>query len=233
MRQGGDHVSRSRLGVAGDRLVQALRVLAPFPGGHAAGIDGFHAVGLRRPDLPGGHVLGAFEFARLDEVEQDFVVGHQHAAGAIDDRRIVQLLVRVPGGENGYGRLVHGRPAHAGVEIAGNIGGRRRSADAAAAHGSANHGRIATVILGNHRPREIERGAGDVRVNINPARKDDHAGGVDGASAFDIGDDAAIRDADVTDLAVNAVCRVVDRPALDPQHWYSACSVRPVDATND
>ena len=39
---------------------------------------------------------------------------------------------------------------------------------------------------------EVEGGAGDVRVNVHAAGEDDHAGGVDGAAALDVGDDPAV-----------------------------------------
>ena len=68
---------------------------------------------------------------------------------------------------------------------------------------------------------EVERGAGDVRVDVHAAGEDDHAGRVDGAAALDVGDDAAVGDADVLDHAVDAVGGVVDLAAGDPQHELS------------
>ena len=70
------------------------------------------------------------------------------------------------------------------------------------------------MILRGHRPGEVERGAGDVGVDIHAAGEDDHAGRVDHAAALDLGDDAAVRDADVLDHAVDAVRGIVDLAAV-------------------
>ena len=57
--------------------------------------------------------------------------------------------------------------------------------------------------------------AGDVGVDVHPAGKDDHSGGVDGtnAVAVDRRDDAPIGDADISLLAVDVVGRIKDSPA--------------------
>ena len=128
--QAGDDLRRRDLAVAGDRLVQLLGVLAPLPGRDAAGVDRLDAVDLGRPDEPGDDVLGPLELAGFQQVEDDLVVGHQQAAGLVDDRRVAQLFVRVLGGEDRHRRLDDGGVAHAGVEVAGGEGGRRRPADA-------------------------------------------------------------------------------------------------------
>ena len=52
---------------------------------------------------------------------------------------------------------------------------------------------------------KLRAAAGDVRVNVDAAGEDDHARGVDRAAAVDVGDDPAVGDADVLDLAVDAV----------------------------
>ncbi len=163
-------------------------------------------------------MAGALQFAGLDEVQQDFVVGHQDAARLIDDGRVAQLLVGVLGGQDRHGGLVDRRPAHAGVEVAGDVGRGGGAADAAAADGGADRRVVAAVVLRDHGAGEVQGGAGDVRVDIDAAGEDDHAGGVDGAAALDLRDDAAVRDADVADLAVDAVGGVVNPPVCDPQH---------------
>ena len=84
------------------------------------------------------------------------------------------------------------------------------------------------VILRGHRAGEVERGAGDVRVDIDAAGKDDHAGRVDRAAALDVGDDPAVGDADVLDHAVDAVGGIVDFPAGDSQHGVSVVGSRSV-----
>ena len=127
LRQARDDLARRDLAVAVDRLVKLLGVLAPLPGRDAAGIDRLDAVRLGRPDQPGDDVLGPLELAGLEQVEHDLVVGHQHAAGLVDDGRVAQFLVRVLGGEDRHGRFVDRRVAHAGVEVAGGERGRRRA----------------------------------------------------------------------------------------------------------
>src|SRR6266511_2851873 len=77
------------------------------------------------------------------------------------------------------------------------------------------------VILRGDAPGEVHRGAGDVGVDVDPAREDDHAARVDRAAALDLGDDPAIRDAHVLEHAVYPVRRIVDPTARYPQHGVS------------
>src|SRR5207247_219636 len=128
---------------------------------------------LGRPDVPGNDVAGAFQLAGLQQVEDDLVVGHQDAARLVDDGGVAQLLVGVPGRQDRDGGLVDRRVTQPRIEVAGHEGGRRRAADAAAADLSANEGGVAAVVFRDHRPREVEGGAGDVGVNVNPAGEDD------------------------------------------------------------
>src|SRR5262249_60760453 len=128
------------------------------------GFDGLPPVRLRRPDVPRQDVSGPFQLALLDQVEQDLVVGHEHAARLVHDGRVAQLLVGVPGGQDGDGRLVDGRVAEAGVEVAGDVRGWGGPADAAPADGGADEGGVPPVVLRDHRPGEVEGRAGDVGV---------------------------------------------------------------------
>ena len=70
------------------------------------------------------------------------------------------------------------------------------------------------------RPRaKLRARAGDVGVDVDAAGKDDHAGRVDRAAAASTSATMRpSRDADVLDDAVDAVGRIVDLPAGDPQH---------------
>ncbi len=113
--QAGDDRARRHFAVAIDRLGQRLGVFAPLPGGDAAGIDRLDAIGLGRPDQPGDDILGPLHVAGFQQVQDDFVIGHQDAASLIDDRRIAQFFVSVLGGENRYSGLDDGGLAHAGV----------------------------------------------------------------------------------------------------------------------
>src|SRR5262249_200279 len=161
----------------------------------------------------------------LDQVKQDLVVRHQHAAGLVDDGRVAQLLVRVPGGEDGHRRLVHGGVAEAGVEVASDEGRRRGPADAAARPQRADEFLVAAVgvrvgggVGGDQGAGEVERRPGEGGVDGDAAGKDHQAAGVDGAAAVDVGDNLTIADADVLDAAVDVVGGVVDFPAADAKH---------------
>src|SRR5262249_52790452 len=85
-----------------------------------------------------------------------------------------------------------GRVARAGVGGAGGVGGGRGSADAAGADLGGGKGRTAAVVLGNHGAGEVEGGAGDVRVDVTPARKNDQTGRINGSAAIDIGNNLAV-----------------------------------------
>jgi hypothetical protein len=74
------------------------------------------------------------------------------------------------------------------------------------------------LVLGREGAGEVERAAGDVRVDIDAAGEDDHAGGVDDASAVNVGNDLAVVDADVLDDAVDIVRGIVDFAAFDSKH---------------
>ena len=74
------------------------------------------------------------------------------------------------------------------------------------------------VVFRDHRPGEVKCGPGDVGMDIDPAGEDHHAGRIDGAPAFDLFNDAAVRDADIPDLAVDPVGGVVDLPTRYPKH---------------
>ena len=100
----------------------------------------------------------------------------------------------------------------------------------AAALRRVQEGRGLALVLRRHRPGKVERGAGDVGVNIHAAGEDEHAGGVDHAAALDLRDDAAVRDANVLDHAVDAIRGIVDLPAGDSQHGVSVCWVAALPA---
>ena len=79
-------------------------------------------------------------------------------------------------------------------------------------------GLIGVVLLGQKTPCTIHGGAGNMRVDVNAAWHHHHAGGVDGSRpSGNVGHYAAVRYADVANVAVHSVGRVVDRAADDPQ----------------
>ena len=74
-----------------------------------------------------------------------------------------------------------GRVAHAGVEVAGAKVVGVVPADAAAALRRVEERPRLAVVLRDQPAGEVERRAGDVRVDIDAAGEDDHAGRVDRA----------------------------------------------------
>ena len=205
--------------VAGHHIVQSLAVLPPLPPRDAAGVHRLDAVGFRGPHLPRGDVLGPLELLVFEQVEDDLVVRHQHAAAFVDDGRVAEFLVCVLGGEEGHRGLVGGSPAHAGVHVARGEGGGRGAGQAGAALGRVEDRPRLAVLFGDQSAGEVERRPRDVGVNVHPAGEDDHAGRVDGARAvIDASDDLPAGDADVLHHAVDAVLGVVDPAARDPNH---------------
>ena len=142
--------------------------------------------------------MRALRVARLEQVEDELVVGHQHERGLVHDRDVVQFFVRVAGRQNRHGGLVHRRPAHAGVQIARREGRRRHAADTGPTIEAVQELARAALILGYQPAREVERATGNVRVDVHAAGHHDHARRVDHAGArreIGVGDDAAIDDA--------------------------------------
>src|SRR5262249_42197301 len=67
-----------------------------------------------------------------------------------------------------------------------------------------------------------ERRPRDVGVDVHSTGENNHARGVNGAAAVDLGNDAASGDADISDLTVYAIDGVVHLPAYDSKHGGSA-----------
>jgi hypothetical protein len=96
---------------------------------------------------------------------------------------------------------------------------RRHSPEAAATGLGADEGLRSPMVLRRHGPREVDRSAGDMRVNIDAAGKNNQARRVDRAPAGNRGGETArIVDEQVADLAVDAVRGVVDGPSEDSKH---------------
>lgn len=74
------------------------------------------------------------------------------------------------------------------------------------------------MIFGRHRSCEIDRAAGNMGMHVDSTGKDDHTTGVDGPPVFDRLHELAIRDAQISYLAVNSIRRVVDLAAGDSEH---------------
>ena len=217
--QARDDLRRRHLAVAGDRLGEPLGVLAPLPGRDAAGVDRLHAVGLGRPDVPGHDVPGPLGLAGLEQVEHDLVVGHQHAAAlstmGVSRSSSCVCLAR----QDRHGRLVDGGVAHAGVEVAGGEGGGRRPAEPHPPLGRVEEReRLAAGVSGVIARAKLSAAPATWVWTSTPPGKTT----MPVASIVRPPSTSATirpsRDADVPDLAVDAVGGVVDLPAGDPQH---------------
>src|SRR6185436_14105342 len=117
------------------------------------------------------------------------------------------------------GRFVDRRPAHAGVEIArGERGGSHASQTAAARFGP-NKRLGAAMILRRHGAGEVDRSAGDMRVNIHAAGEDNHSACINRSATFDGGNKLpVVVDAEILDDTVDVVGWVVDLSARDAKH---------------
>ena len=111
----------------------------------------------------------ALQFARLHQVQNDLIVRHQQERRLVDDRDVVQLLVRVLGGEDGHRRLVHSGPAHTRVEVAGRERRWCHPADAGPAFRRMDEFPRGALILRNEPACEIEGAPGNVRVDVDAA----------------------------------------------------------------
>ena len=81
--------------------------------------------------------------------------------------------------------------------------------------------RIGGVLLGKEASRLVDAAANHVGVNVDTAGHDDHARRVETRRVGRYrGDDAAILDADVLHLAVDAIHGVVYRTPSDPQRRH-------------
>ena len=79
------------------------------------------------------------------------------------------------------------------------------------------------MVFGRHRPSEVDRTTGNVRVNIDTARKYNHPRCVDHAATVDRRYKvAAIVDAKIFDDAVDSVRRIVNFSARDSKHRLPA-----------
>ena len=210
-----DHLPRRDPGAL---VVERRHVaVAALPHLDAAGIDELDAVAARRLQVPGDRLAHARRLG-ADELEERQVVAHQHEEGGVDHRRVADLGQRVAGSERRRGGLDDGRVAEQRVAVAG---GERRGHGPA---GAGPHDRgalddVGAVLLGRELARGVDRRPGDVGVDVDPARHDDHPVGVDRAGVGGhVVDDLAVLHADVALLAGDAVGGVVDAAAGDPQH---------------
>ena len=70
---------------------------------------------------------------------------------------------------------------------------------------------VATVVLRLKLARQIDLGARDVTVDVDSARHDDHARGIDAPRVGgNVGNDLAAIDADIADFAIDTVGRIMD-----------------------
>ena len=81
---------------------------------------------------PRGVILRAARLVRGDLPMQILVVAQQREEAAVDDRRVVELGVRLASGDGCDGGIEDGRVAEPGVAIAGGEGARHGAAGARA-----------------------------------------------------------------------------------------------------
>ena len=180
----GDDLRRRHLAVAVDRVGELLGVLAPLPGRDAAGVDRLDAVDLGRPDQPGDDVLGPLDLAGLEQVHARSRCWPSAGSSALSTMGVSRSSSWVClADRTGTAASIDGRPAHAGVEIAGGEGRRRRPADAGAAQRRVQERVGLAMVFRGHGAGEVDGGAGDVGVDVHAAGEDDHAGRVDRAAA--------------------------------------------------
>jgi hypothetical protein len=221
LRQLRDDLGRGDALVPFDWLVKQTGVLPPLPRRDAARVDRLDAVGFGGPQHPAHEGLRAVELACLEQIQHHLVVRHQQQRRLVHDRDVVHLFVGVLGGQDRNSGFVDGRPAHAGIQIAGRERRRGHPPDTGAELRRVHELAGDALIFGDEPAGEVERAAGDVRVHVHAAREDDHSGGVNGAiaGAVGVGDHAAVvGDTDILHDAIDAVGRIVDLAARYPHH---------------
>ena len=132
------------------------------------------------------------------------------------------------------GRVERGRVPQSGVAVAGGERARHRAAGPRArglfvVRELGRRRRVGRVLVGNQAARVVAARAREVGVDVHAAGHHDHAARVErrraGGQALH---DPAVLDADVADLAVDAVGRIVDGAARDPEPFRAAHAVLPV-----
>ena len=207
---------------AGDGIVETGDVSLPaLPRLDPTRIHDLHRIAAGGAEEPGGIVPHAVALAALDLAEQVLVVPHEHEDPAVHAGRVVQLRVAVPREQGCHCRVERGGVAQARVAVTGGEGRRDGTAAARAGvalqQGRRRHG-IRRVLIGDEATGVIAARAGEVRVDVHSAGHHDHTGGIERPHAGrERSDDAPVLDADVAQLAVHPVGRVVDRAADDPK----------------
>jgi hypothetical protein len=159
----------------------------------------------------------------VDQAEQVLVVPQENEEAAVDDGCVTELTVR----ERGHCRcdrgVEHRRVTEAGIAIAR---GERRRDDATYA-GARDFGFVrqhrrtfgmARVLFRQQSPRDVDGATRDVAVDVDAPGHDNHATCIDSRRGRGkLGNDATVVDADVSNLAIDVVRRVIHGSADDAQ----------------
>src|SRR6267143_1666530 len=103
-----------------------------LPHRHAPRVYDLERVGSRGAQQPRGVITCPRGFTRSELTQQIVVVAEQDEAARVDDRRVVELRVRVPRGDGRYGRFHHRCVAEPRVAVAGRKGARQGASGAGA-----------------------------------------------------------------------------------------------------
>ena len=204
----------------------------------AAGVDDLQRVAA------GGVQQVAEEVAELlvlpggDPVHDVVVVADEDVEALVDDRRVVELFVRVPRAEGRDGGVEHGRVPQAGVQVAGGERRRRAAERAGPRQRRAAHRGVVAAVFGPEFAGDVDLRPGDVGVHVDAAGHDDHPGQIEAADGRGRvggrGDDLAALDPEVADFARDAVRGVVDGAAGEVNQCHAVksteCSVAPPQA---
>jgi hypothetical protein len=208
-----------RQAVMRPRLVEVEASLVVLEGVDAARVDRLDGEALRRRQHPADIVAdGARPLAARQQLQQQVVAAEHEVAAGVDDGDVRHLEMGVPSVRAEHGGLEGGRVAHLGIAAAGHMGRGRDDAAAAPAEPVRRH-HAAVMLLGHQEARQVDLAAGDVAVDVDRARHDDHAGevvlGVDAVAGSRGRHDAPVADVDLCDRAVAAVRGVVYPRALE------------------
>ena len=224
-RKAGNDCCRCQMVIALDGVGEPRRVSPPLPSSDPSRVDRLNPIAFRSGDQPRDDLGRTLYIAGLQQVHHDLVVRHQHEAGLVNDGDVAQFFVRVSGRQDRYSGLIDGRPAHRCIQVAGGKGRWGRAAETGAKVPCMRERHGPSVAFRCHPPGKIQGRAGHVGVDVDSAGQDDQAARVDRAAALDFRDDAAIRDADVLDHAVDPVGRIVDLPTCYPEHTVAVLIV--------
>jgi hypothetical protein len=118
-------------------------------------------------------------FPLLQKIEQNLVVGHEHAGSFVQNRRVGEFLVGVAGRQNWDSGFVGRRPAHAGVYIPGGKCGRSGADQTSTTVSRPINRNSPAVLFGNHPTGKVEGSPTNVSVHIHSAGENNATGQIE------------------------------------------------------